>query len=153
MKMRTLLSSGIAGLLLAAASVPAAAQFQKPEDAVKYRKATFTVMAAHFGRIGAMAQGRAPFDAKAAAANADVVATLAHLPWAAFGEGTQVGEHRSKPNIWTESDKFRAAGQELVDTTAKLQAAARSGDFAQVKAAFGDAAKSCKACHDQYRKD
>jgi hypothetical protein len=33
----------------------AAAQFQKPEDAVKYRKAAFTVMAAHFGRIGAMA--------------------------------------------------------------------------------------------------
>ena len=30
-------------------SAPAAAQFAKPEDAVKYRKSALTVMAAHFG--------------------------------------------------------------------------------------------------------
>lgn len=43
-----------AALVLATAvlSTPAMAQFQKPEDAIKYRKASFTVMAAHFGRIG-----------------------------------------------------------------------------------------------------
>lgn len=153
MKMRTLVSSGLAGIVLAGLSVPAVAQFQKPEDAVKYRKATFTVMAAHFGRIGAMAQGRAPFDAKAAASNADVVATLAGLPWGGFGDGTQVGDHRAKPNVWTEADKFRASGQDLIDASIKLQAAARSGDLAQVKAAFGDTAKTCKACHDHFRKD
>ena len=34
-----------------ASALPASAQFQKPEDAVKYRKAAFTVMGAHFGRI------------------------------------------------------------------------------------------------------
>ena len=64
-------------LLLAAATViglasalPAAAQFQKPEDAVKYRKAAYTVMSTHFGRIGAMVQGKVPYDGAAAAANA-----------------------------------------------------------------------------------
>ncbi|HVQ03812.1 MAG TPA: cytochrome c, partial [Burkholderiaceae bacterium] len=49
------------------------AQFQKPEDAIKYRQSVFTVMANHLGRVGAMAQGRAPFDAKAAADNAAIV--------------------------------------------------------------------------------
>lgn len=60
-----------ASFVLAAAAItlsaPAAAQFAKPEDAIKYRKASLTVMAAHFSRIGAMANGRAPFDAKLAA--------------------------------------------------------------------------------------
>ena len=51
----------------AAISFSASAQFAKPEDAVKYRKAAFTVTAAHFGRMGAMAQGKARFDAKIAA--------------------------------------------------------------------------------------
>ena len=51
--------------LAVAASLPAAAQFQKPEDAVKYRKAVMTVMANHFGRVGAMVAGRAPYDAAA----------------------------------------------------------------------------------------
>lgn len=61
----------LASLTLAAVvstlSVPAMAQFQKPEDAIKYRKAALTVMAAHFGRLGAMANEKVPFDAKAAA--------------------------------------------------------------------------------------
>ena len=50
----------VAALVAATAilSTPAMAQFQKPEDAIKYRKASFTVMAAHFGRIGAMANNR-----------------------------------------------------------------------------------------------
>jgi cytochrome c556 len=57
----------VIGAVTALTSLSAAAQFQKPEDAIKYRKAAFTVMANHFGRVGAMAQGKAPWDAKAAA--------------------------------------------------------------------------------------
>ena len=68
-------SLAIAAVALAA-SVPAMAQFQKPEDAVKYRKAAFTVMGAHVARIGAMANGRVPFDAAAVAENAALVETM-----------------------------------------------------------------------------
>ena len=150
MKKLFLAATAVAALL---ASLPAAAQFQKPEDAVKYRKATFTVMAAHFGRIGAMASGKAPFDAKAAVANAEVVAALSSLPWAAFGEGTNVGEHRAKPEVWSQADKFKAAGQKMVEEVARLNAAAKTGDLAQLKAAFGDTAKTCKGCHDNFRKE
>lgn len=95
--------SGLCAAMAFTLSVPAQAQFAKPEDAVKYRKASFTVMAAHFGRLGAMASGRAPYDAKLAAENAEVVATLAKLPWAAFGEGTDKGDTRAKPEIWKEA--------------------------------------------------
>ena len=42
--------SGLCAAMAFTLSVPAQAQFAKPEDAVKYRKAGFTVMAAHFGR-------------------------------------------------------------------------------------------------------
>ena len=70
--------SGLFSLAMAmAVTLPAQAQFAKPEDAVKYRKASFTVMSAHFGRLGAMANGRVPYDAKAAAEIADVALTLA----------------------------------------------------------------------------
>ena len=33
-------------------SLSAAAQFQKPEDAIKYRRSALTVMANHLGRVG-----------------------------------------------------------------------------------------------------
>ena len=93
----------LAGLLTGMASAMTAhSQFAKAENAIKYRKAGFTLMAAHFGRLGAMAQGKAPFDAKAAADSADILAVVAKLPFTAFVEGSDKGDTRAKPEIWKE---------------------------------------------------
>jgi len=150
---KTFLAAALATLTLAAA-VPAHAQFAKPEDAIKYRRAAFTVMGTHFSRLGAMANGRVPFDARIAAENADVVLFASKLPYAAFGPGTEKGgETRAKPEIWTETDKFNAAATKLQEDVAKLNAAAKTGNPDALKTAFGAAAQSCKACHDNYRRD
>ncbi len=133
-------------------ALPAAAQFAKPEDAVKYRKAAFTLMAAHFGRIGAVVQGRVPYDAAAVQANADLAVTMSKLPYAGFVEGTSGTEKGSpKANVWTEKAKFDEGAKKMQDAVAKLQTAAKSNNLDQVKAAFGDAAGTCKSCHDNFR--
>ena len=137
---------------IALASVPAAAQFQKPEDAIKYRQSAFTVMANHFGRVAAMAQGRVPFDAKVAAENADIVLTMSKLPYAGFGDGTDKGlPHRAKPEIWKEQAKFNDLANKMQGEVVKLDAAARSGSLDALKAAVGAVGGSCKACHDDFR--
>ena len=150
--MKRLMMAAVAVATLATA-LPAAAQFQKPEDAIKYRKGAFNVMGNHFARIGAMANGRVPFDARAAQVNAELVNTLAALPWAGFIDGSSSGDTRAKPEIWTEADKFKAGAQKMQEEVAKLNAAAKTGNLDQIKAAFGEAGKSCKACHDNYRKE
>lgn len=134
------------------ASLPAAAQFQKPEDAIKYRQAAFTVMANHFGRVAAMAQGKAPFDAKTAADNAQIVATMSRLPFAGFTEGSDKGmPHRAKPEVWKESAKFKAAAEKMQAEVAKFETAAKGGNLDAIKAAVGAVGNSCKACHDDFR--
>lgn len=133
------------------AAVPASAQFAKAEDAIKYRKSAFTLMGAHFGRIGAMAQGKAPFDAKVAAENAELLATLGKLPWAAFGEGTDKGETRAKPEIWKEQAKFREEADQMQAELQKLAQAAKGGNLDAIKTSFGAAGQTCKACHDHFR--
>ena len=139
--------AAIAGL---ATALPAAAQFQKPEDAVKYRKAGFTVMAAHFGRLGAMAQGRVPFDAAAATMNAEIVADISKLPFAGFVEGTSGTEKGTpKANVWSDRAKFDAGAKKLQEETAKLAASAKTLD--SLKVAFTATAGTCKACHDDFR--
>ena len=149
--MRALLLAVTAAVGLLAA-LPAAAQFQKPEDAVKYRKSAFTVMGAHFGRIGAMTSGKAPFDAAAAASNAEVVAFMSKLPYAGFVDGTSGTEKGSpKANVWTERAKFDDAAKKMQDEVAKLAVVAKSGNPDQLKTAFGAAAGSCKSCHDDFR--
>jgi len=150
MKRLSLAILAVAGVVTA---LPAAAQFAKPEDAVKYRKAAFTVMAAHFGRVGAMVQGRAPFDAAAAQANLEIANSMAKLPFTAFGPGTDVGETRAKPNIWSDNAKFVAAANKMAEEMGKLNVAAKSGNLDQIKAAFGPVGGACKACHDDFRKE
>ena len=150
--MKILACIAAAAALVAMAS-PASAQFAKPEDAVKYRQGSLTVMATHFGRIGAMVNGRIPFDAKVAQENADIVSDMAKLPWAAFGPGTEKGSipTRAKAEIWTEQAKFKELSEKMVAETTKLAAAAKTGNADTLKAAFGATGASCKACHDNYQ--
>ncbi len=151
------MNRSLSSILIAAATLatalPAAAQFAKPEDAIKYRKAGMTMMAAHFGRVAGMAQGKIPFDAKVAAQNAEVATFMSTLPFAGFGPGTDKGETRAKPEIWAEMDKFNAGAKKMQDEMAKLNAAAKSGNLDAIKAAAGEVGKTCKGCHDDYRKE
>lgn len=150
--MKALLSAALI-LASAALTTPAMAQFQKPEDAIKYRKASFTVLAAHFSRVGAMASGKVPFDAKLAADNAAIAESMGKLPWAAFGPGTDKGDTRALPDIWTEQAQFKAGADKMQAELGKLAAAAKTGNLDAVKTAFGAAGQTCKACHDDYRKE
>ena len=138
-------------LAIAAAALPAAAQFARPEEAVKYRQATWTVLNQHFTRIGAMTRGRLPFDGTLALRDAEVVAGLARLPMAAFGPGTDLPGDHARPEIWTEQQRFRELGERMAAETARLLTVARTQDLDQIKAAYGAAANTCKECHDAYR--
>jgi cytochrome c556 len=143
-----------AGLAALFTSTPAAAQFAKPEDAIRYRQAGMTIMATHFGRVAAMANGRVPFDAKAAADNAELATIVSKLPFAGFVEGSDKGAPtKAEPKIWTENDKFRAAASKMQDEMAKLNAAAKTGSIDAMKTAVGATGQACKACHDSYRKE
>lgn len=145
----------IVSFVLAAAAmtltIPAAAQFAKPEDAVKYRKSALFVMQQNFARIGAMAAGKAPFDAKVAAESAAVAEYMSKLPWAAFGEGTDKGDTKAKPEIWKESAKFKEYADKMQVEMSKLAAAAKTGNLDSIKVAVGATGDSCKTCHDAYR--
>ena len=149
MKALAALTLAVAALTL---SAPASAQFAKPEDAIKYRQSALFVMGQHFGRIGAMANGRVPFDAKVAQDNADVVAEMAKLPWAGFGPGTDKGaQTKALPEIWTEQAKFKAGHDKMEVETDKLAAAAKTGNLDALKTSFSATADTCKSCHDAFR--
>jgi len=141
----------IAALVGLVAALPAAAQFQKPEDAIKYRQSAMAIQGNHLGRVFAMANGRVPFDAKVAAEQIEIVAMINKLQFAAFVEGSDKGNTKSKPEIWTDKDKFAAAVSKSQDDVLKLAAAGKSGNLDQIKAAVGAVAGSCKGCHDVFR--
>lgn len=147
----------VASLTLAAAAftmaMPAHAQFAKPEDAIKYRKSALTVMATHFGRVGAMANGRMPFDAAFIANNAAVAESMSKLPWAAFVDGSGTGDTKARPEIWSDGAKFKAAGEKMQAEMSKLAMVAKGGNIDAIKAQVGATGATCKGCHDDFRKE
>jgi cytochrome c556 len=126
------------------------AQFQNAEKAVEYRQSVFTVMSNHFGRIGAVVKGEAPFNKDELAKNAAIVAMLSNLPWQAFGPGTEGG--KAKPEVWSDNAKFKSASEKMQLAVAELNKAAQSGDLDNIKKTFGAAGQACKACHDDFKK-
>ena len=135
----------------AALALPAAAQFAKPEDAIKYRKNALFVMQQNFGRVAGMAAGKITFDAKVAADSAATAEFVGNLPWAGFGPGTDKGDTKAKPEIWAEKAKFDDYANKLEAELAKLTVAAKSGSLDSVKAATNAVGGACKACHDDFR--
>ena len=78
---------------------------------------------------------------------------MSHLPWQAFGPGTDLPDSHAKPEIWKEMDKFKADADKLQQLTPKLVAAAKTGKLDEIKVVFGETAKTCKSCHDAFREE
>ena len=153
MKYRSVLATFGLGLVTALTALPAAAQYRNAEAAIKYRQSAMALQGNHMGRLGAMIKGDVPFDAKVAAENIEITAVLNRLQFAAFIDGSDKGNTKAKPEIWTEKDKFSAAVAKSQEDVLKLAAAGKTGNFDQIKAAAGAVGQSCKACHDTYKKE
>ncbi len=149
--MKLKLITYLMGALTLMMAFSASAQFAKPEEAIKYRKSALSVMGTHFSRMAAMAQGKAPFDAKQLSENEAVYEVVSKLPWQAFGEGTDKGDTKAKAEIWKDAVKFKEAQDKLMTESLKLSAAAKSGKLDDLKTAVAAVGGACKNCHDNFR--
>ena len=130
------------------------AQFAKPEEAIKYRKAVMYLVLQHFKPMGAVVKGKAAYDKDAFSANADAVAKLATLPWQAFMvPGSDKGNTKMKSAVFDKPDQFKKAAASFESETAMLAKTAMGGDLDSIKAQFVQVAQRCDACHKQFTKN
>jgi cytochrome c556 len=141
-------------LLLGAASQAFAAEESKADADIKYRQSAMTLVKTYFGPLGAMSQDKMPFDKAKAEQYAGILATLSKLPIDLFPAGSEKGDSqktRAKADIWTDSAKFKQAGDKFAQETAKLAQVAKGNDMKAIKAQIGAVGKTCKACHDDFK--
>jgi cytochrome c556 len=137
-------------IALGAAAGAALAQ-AKPDVLVKQRQAAMTLISKYFGPLGAMAQGKAPFNAQTVQRNAEYLAVLSQMPWDGFHPSTEGQKSRAKPELFKESDKVKELVERFQGEVKKLQTAAKGGDESAIKSQIGAVGKACGACHDRYR--
>lgn len=122
-----------------------------PNQLINNRKGAMALQGKYFGPILAMAQGRAPYDAKLVQRNAEYLAVLTQMPWEDFQpHSLGLQNTRAKEEIAKDQSKFKSTAEQLQAEVHKLQAAARKGDENAVKAAAPAVAKVCNTCHEDF---
>jgi cytochrome c556 len=146
--MKALKLAMIGALALGVSGVAMADQY---EDAIKYRKAAFTLVKGNFGPMAAMVKGEVPFDAKVFAEHAANVAAAAGMADDGFIDGSDMGDTKAKAAVWEDRAEFDQLMQEFQKRAQALAAAAKGGNMDEIKPKFGAVGKTCKSCHDDYK--
>ncbi len=68
-----------------------------------------------------------------------------------FPAGTDKGDTKAAPAIWTDRAGFQKDAEALSVAGGKLAEAAKAGDETAVAAAFKEIGEACGACHKDYR--
>lgn len=145
------------GFLFAAIAGTAFAQV-KPEDMIRLRKAGYDFMGWNMGKIkGMVVDNPASFNKDQVSASANVVAAIANSGMGAlFGAGTDqdVGDQKTsvKPEFFQRPDRVKELASAYIKEANELQKVAASGDIDAIKAQFNRVGASCKACHDEFKK-
>jgi len=151
--MRTVAKVALAVFIVGFAFGAGYAQFDKPEDAIKYRQSVMFLISQHIKRMYAVVQGKSDYNKDEFSTNADVVEMLSTLPWKAMTEqGTDKGDTTMTAAVFEKEEQFRETAQSFEAAAAKLAATARGGDLSAAKSQFGKVVQYCKTCHTEFRK-
>jgi cytochrome c556 len=134
---------------LAAATLAAAvdAHTGVSDPQVKARMETMSQISDAMKVIGTMAKGAAEFDADAAEAALERVASLATQIPEDFEPKATDPVSEARPEIWEEWDSFTAQAEDLAETADALSITARD----DLRPAIAELGGACRACHEDYR--
>ena len=139
----------IVGVSVIAVAVAAAAAYAT-EDPIFTRKSLMDANGAAAGAGSAMLKGEAPFNAAVAKSVFQTMHAVAYAYGDYFPAGSDKGDTKASPKIWEDAAGFAAALAKFQKDT-DTAIAAKPEDLEAFKAAFGQVASNCKACHDAYR--
>ena len=127
---------------------------QKPEDLLRMRQGLLETLRNHFGPWGAFAAGKGDLPADAADRAANMVALGRMLPMA-WGKGTEdLKGSDTKPEAFDgKTAQFNEGWIALTSASVKLNDALKAGDANTAKVQIGAIGKTCKGCHDDFRKE
>lgn len=123
-----------------------------PADAIKYRKAVMSAMAAHTSAFSLINFGRVEHQDHLRA-HVEALAALGGQIKVLFPAGTGTTDTDSLPLIWQEQDRFAELVTATEKSTTELRDAVVAGDKAATTRAFKAVGDACKGCHDRYRKE
>mgnify|MGYP003572675400 FL=1 len=139
-------------IFMAVAATAVYAKFNKAQDAIRYRQAVMVLVGQHFGSMGEVVKGKQPYNQDSFAEEATILEMLSKMPWDAFlYPASDRGKTKLNSKALKNTEDFMQAARKFENETAKLAAAAKTGELDAVKAQFGATAQTCKGCHGEFK--
>jgi len=128
---------------------------KQAKRAVETRQAIFKLVGSNMGPLGAMARGDAPFNAQVMEKNAERMAQLGAMIEDYFVPDATSFDLQTEAldGIWKNKADFNQKAQDMLSAAKALQLVAASGKESEFRGAIGTLGGTCKACHDDYKKD
>ena len=103
--------------------------------------------------IGKMIKDQTAFDAAQIAEHADTINTQSQHILTHFPEGSLQHASEALPSIWENWPQFEQITQQLqTESAALVDVAENGGDKKAVMRQFAKMGKTCKSCHEDFRK-
>ncbi len=147
--MRKTLVVAMIGALAAGAMVGGATIAMAQGDVIAERKENRKQAAAAMRAIKGIIDAKGP--TSGAVEQAAKLKTLEVAFEKMFPAGSDKGDTKALPAIWTDRAGFQAASKASDAAYDKLAVAAGSGNLEALTAAFAETGKTCGACHDKFR--
>jgi len=157
--MTALCSAGATSLVFSpvasTAEVTKASSEKQAATAVTFRKSLLQLVRSNMGALGAMAKGKIPMDAEVIAVNASRIEFLGAMMHDYFALDTTAFsvETDAKDSVWKNHDDFTSKINDLVTAASDLQVLVANKQESDFREGIGALGASCKACHDEYKKD
>ena len=136
-------------LALGAATLAGTAAFAQGGDVIAERRAGLKRMGEHMQTMKAVVDSRGDVRSLAATVD-DMIAWYRTMP-GRFPPGSDRGETRALPAIWSEKANFETVNNNMLNQLYVLRTAAASGDAGAFAAAYGQTGQTCGTCHRPYR--
>jgi cytochrome c556 len=122
------------------------------KEAIEYRQGAMSVIGWNFKPMGAMVKGNLAFDQKQFSALADDLAKAASLNLlAGYPEDSESDESKARAEVWLNWDDFKEKMADFNKAATNLAQVSQMGNEDASKKAFLATAKTCKACHKEYK--
>jgi len=124
-----------------------------PLQLVSKRQAIFKKMTKTLEPMGLVARDRQDYVKADFVASALLLQELSTQPWTFFAADGNYPPTRAKPEVWSQAAEFKQAQDNYLTTVEQLVKVSGSGDKASISTAVDSVQRSCKTCHDRFRKE
>ena len=138
-----------------ASEVKQASSEKQAATAVTFRKSVLQLVRSNMGPLGAMAKGNIPMNADVIALNAQRIEFLADMMHDYFALDTRAFDVKTdaKDDVWKNHADFTNKTNDMVTAAANLQTIVANNQESDFRKGIGALGATCKACHDDYKKD